>query len=384
MIDQTLSQLLAQMADARASDLYLSPGAPPSMKADGVTRHLGELSLSTEQLAAMAASIMNERQSREFESTQDLQMALQLDAGGRFRLSIFRQRGEVAMAVRYISASIPSLDSLHLPSRLKELVMMPRGLVLVVGAAGSGKSTTLAAMIDHRNRHMTGHILTVEEPIEYLHQHRQSVVDQREVGLDTPSFEAALKNAMREAPDVIMIGEIRDRESMQQAITYAETGHLCRSSLHANNANQTIDRILNFFPDPTMRHQVLMDLSLNLQAVIALRLITGSQGYRLPAVELMLHSPFVSDLIQRGEIDSLKEAMQHGTHEGMFTFDQSLYQLYVEGKIDRHQALENADSHNDLALRMRLSSPVGQANAELSLEPVTQGARARSGADPRD
>lgn len=368
MISQKLSSLLEKMVFEQASDLFLSPGAPPSLKVEGVTRHLGEVQLTVDELRAMADSIMTERQRDEFEATLEMNLAIQLNESGRYRINIYRQRGDVAMAVRFITATIPTLEALHLPEKLKELVMLPRGLVLVVGAAGSGKSTTLAAMINYRNERATGHVLTIEEPIEYLHRHKQSVVDQREVGLDTQSFEAALKNAMREAPDVILIGEIRDREAMQQAINYAETGHLCLSTLHANNANQALDRIINFFPDAA-RHQALLDLSLNLRAVISLRLVPGIRGRRLPAVELLLQTSYVSDLIQKGDVDGLKSAMQHGNEQGMCTFDQALYRLLVEGKISREQALEHADSRNDLALHIRLNSPVGESGGGMALEP---------------
>ena len=304
----------------------------------------------------MAYSVMNDRQQKDFDSAMEMNLAVAPKDIGRFRVNIYRQRGDVAIAIRYITNRIPGLLELNLPALLEELVMVPRGLVLVVGTTGSGKSTTLASMIDYRNEHRTGHILTIEEPIEYLHTHKRCIVDQREIGLDTQSYANALKNAMREAPDVIMIGEIRDRETMQQAIAYAETGHLCLSTLHANNANQTIDRIINFFPD-SARHQLLIDLSLNLKAVISQRLLRGVDGKRIPAVELLLQTPYVSDLIQKGEIDLLKEAMKSGVDRGMQTFDESLYRLYQAGRITLETALENADSRTDLMLRVRLQGP---------------------------
>ena len=263
-----LTAYLRLMAEHHASDLFFSVGAPPSIKIDGNTRHVGEAPLSTETVRDLAYSILSDKQQREFEGTMEMNLAIGLPDTGRFRVNVFRQRGNSAMAIRYITSQIPSIEQLNLPPILQQLIMQPRGLILVVGSTGSGKSTTLASMIDYRNTRKTGHILTVEEPIEYLHQHKQAIVDQREVGLDTMSYASALKNAMREAPEVIMIGEIRDRETMQAAISYAETGHLCLSTLHANNANQTLDRILNFFPD-TARHQLLIDLSLNLKAVIS-------------------------------------------------------------------------------------------------------------------
>lgn len=344
------------MAAKRASDLFLSVGAPPSIKIDGVTKHIGETALGSDGIRKMAYSIMNERQQKEFESTWEMNLAVALGEQGRFRVNIYRQRGEIALAARFITNQIPPLESLHLPALLKDVIMLPRGLVLVVGSTGSGKSTTLASMIDYRNENRTGHILTVEEPIEYVHSHKASVVDQREIGLDTQSYANALKNAMREAPDVIMIGEIRDRETMQAAIAYAETGHLCLSTLHANNANQTLDRILNFFPD-SARHQLLIDLSLNLKAVIGQRLLHGVRIKRVPAVEILLSTAYIADLIEKGEIASIREAIKQGNEVGMQTFDQALYLLYAQGEISYREALENADSHTDLALRVRLEGP---------------------------
>ena len=322
----------------------------------------------------MAYSIMNERQQSEFEEQWEMNLAVSLGDIGRFRINVYRQRGEIAMAVRYVTNKIPSISELNLPDLLQDLIMLPRGLILFVGAAGSGKSTTMASMIDYRNQNRTGHILTVEEPIEYMHTHKQSVVDQREVGLDTHSYAAALKNAMREAPEVIMIGEIRDRETMQQAITYAETGHLCLSTLHANNANQTLDRIINFFPEQA-RQQVLLDMSLNLKAVISQRLLKGVKKNvrRVPAVEILLSSPYVSDLILKGEIGAIKEAMKHSTEIGMQTFDESLYRLYAAGQITYHDAIEVADSRTDLALRVRLQGPApgeGELEAHMDMETV--------------
>jgi twitching motility protein PilU len=365
-----IGQLLGVMAQKKGSDLFLSVGAPPSMKIEGETYHLGQTPLTAADLHALAYSVMNDRQQKEFESQWELNLALGLNDVGRFRINIYKQRGAIAMVIRYITSNIPPLSALNLPRKLEELVMIPRGLVLVVGSTGSGKSTTLASMIDHRNSTRTGHILTIEDPIEYLHSHKKSVVDQREVGIDTQSYAAALKNAMRQAPDVILIGEIRDRETMQQAIAYAETGHLCLSTLHANNANQTLDRIINFFPE-TARHQLLIDLSLNLRAVISQRLLRGVDGKRIPAVELLLHTSYVADLIQKGEIDKLKEAMAQGIDQGMMTFDESLYRLYTAGKISLEEALANADSQTDLSLRIRLAHGGAQSVAPLTLKPQT-------------
>ena len=357
-----ISDLLATMAVERASDLYLSHGARPSMVVAGVPRYLGDKALTPIDTHAIAYSVMNDRQQKEFESTLEMNLGIAPAGIGRFRVNVYRQRGEVAVAIRYISTEIPGIDSLRLPSVLRDLVMLPRGLILVVGATGSGKSTTLASMLDHRNRNHGGHILTIEDPVEYLHQHRQSIVDQREVGIDTLSYGNALRNAMREAPNVIMIGEIRDRETMQQAIAYAETGHLCLSTLHANNANQTLDRILNFFPD-TARHQLLVDLSLNLKAVVSQRLLHAVDGTRVPAVELMLVTAYISELIEKGEIATIREAMKQNSEVGMQTFDQALYVLYAAGIIGYAEALEHADSRTDLSLQIRLQGPAPHESA---------------------
>jgi twitching motility protein PilU len=361
-----LNAYLQLMARQNASDCFFSANAPPSIKLEGNTVHLGDLALSAEQIEAMAFSILSEKQREEFAATLEMNLALDLPQIGRFRVNIYRQRGHVAFAVRYIKADILSLEQLNLPEKLKDLIMLPRGLILVVGSSGSGKSTTLAAMINYRNENRTGHILTIEEPIEYLHRHKRSIVDQREIGIDTLSYENALKNAMREAPDVILIGEIRDRRTMKQAIAYAETGHLCLSTLHANNANQTLDRIVNFFPDSS-RRQVLVDMSMNLQAIVSMRLIQGVDGKRVPAVELLLRTPYTSDLIEKGEIDQLKDAMKQGIDLGMLTFDESLFHLYGAGRISLADALDNADSRTDLALRIRLNSPA-EEDGGLSME----------------
>jgi twitching motility protein PilU len=351
-----LTAFLRLMAERRASDLFISVGAPPAIKISGETHSIGSERLSAEAVRDLAYSIMSDKQQKEFEATMEMNLAIGLPDTGRFRVNVYRQRGNVAMAIRYITSQIPSIGELGLPPILQDLILLPRGLILVVGSTGSGKSTTLASMIDHRNSLRAGHILTIEEPIEYLHQHKRSIVDQREVGLDTQSYASALKNAMREAPDVIMIGEVRDRETMQAAIAYAETGHLCLSTLHANNANQTLDRIINFFPE-TARHQLLIDLSLNLRAVVSQRLLRGVDGKRVPAVEILLSTPYVADLIEKGEIATIKEAMKQSLEHGMLTFDESLYRLYAGGRIRYSEALEHADSRTDLGLRIRLHGP---------------------------
>jgi twitching motility protein PilU len=350
-----LGSLLQFMVQAQASDLFLTVGAPPSVKVQGVVQAMDLPPLKATDVKSLAYSVMRETQISEFESKLECDLATTIEGLGRFRFNIYVQRGEVAMVTRYITSTIRTIDELKLPAALKGLALLKRGLVLLVGAAGCGKSTTMAAMIDHRNGLVPGHILTIEDPIEYLHQHKKSLVDQREVGLDTHSFEEALRHAMREAPDVIVIGEIRDRLTMQHAITYAETGHLCVSTLHANNANQAIDRVINLFPDEA-RHQVLVDLSLNLKGVVAQRLLTSRSDTLVPAVEVLLQSPYVSDLILNGQVDDIKLAMSRSNEMGMQTFDQSLYDLYTAGEITFDQALENADSHTDLSLRIRLAS----------------------------
>ncbi|MDO9030036.1 MAG: PilT/PilU family type 4a pilus ATPase [Hydrogenophaga sp.] len=351
--DDDIGHYLSLMVAHGASDLFLSSGSSAALKVQGVVRRLPEPPLDPSRTQRLAYSVMRESQIRSFEATLECDLAIALPGLGRFRVNVYRQRGDVAVVVRHINAKIPSLDGLKLPPVLKKLAQLKRGLVLVVGAAGSGKSTTLAAMLDHRNRNLSGHILTVEDPMEFEHSHGLSIVDQREVGLDTQSFDEALRHAMREAPDVIMIGEIRDRETMQHAMAYAETGHLCVSTLHANNANQAIQRILNFFPE-TAHRQILMDLSLNLKGVVGQRLIRGVADKLVPAVEVMLLSPYIADLIQKGQTDDIKETMSKSTELGMATFDQSLYELYERGELTAEQAVDNADSRTDLSLRIRL------------------------------
>ncbi len=349
-----ITPFLEMMAEKDASDLFFTAGSPPCIKIEGVTTHLGEKNLSANSAQRLAYSLMSGEQIEVFEETWEMDVALTLKSLGRFRINIFRQRGDISIVVRYISAKIKSIAELKLPEVLSNLVMETRGLVLIVGSTGSGKSTTLASMIDHRNHNKTGHILTIEDPIEYDHPHQRSIVNQREVGLDTHSYAAALKRAMREAPDVIMIGEIRDRESMHHAIAYADTGHLCLSTLHATNAAQTLKRIVNFFPQQD-HQQILMDLSLNLKAVVSQRLVMGIDNKRIPATEIMINTPYIAGLIQKGAISKISEAISHSNNLSMQSFDQALYQLFIAGKISEEEALNSANSRNNLGLRIRLA-----------------------------
>jgi len=361
-----IAPYLKLMVQRNGSDLFFSTNARPQLKTEGKMLAIGDKELTSADVSALAYSIMNDEQTREFEGTMECNLAISVAGLGRFRVNVFRQRGDIAMVLRYIQADIPSLETLHLPPLFKDIIMQKRGLVLVVGSTGSGKSTTLASMIDHRNNNASGHILTIEDPIEFLHQHKKSLVNQREIGLDSLDYKNALKNALREAPDVILIGEIRDAATMQHAIAYAETGHLCLSTLHANNANQALDRIVNFFPD-TAHKQLYSDLSLNLRAVISQRLIPTVDGGRRAAVEVLLLTSYISELIQKGKIHEIKEAMEQGNEQGMVTFDQSLYNLYKEGVITLDEALNHADSRNNLALKVRLDTGVKEGSGGLKL-----------------
>lgn len=350
-----ISAYLKLMVEKNASDLFFSTGAPVNIKIEGKTAPVGHKSLEPGMVKKLAYSLMSDEQIRQFEATLEMNLAISVQGIGRFRVNIYRQRGEHAMVIRYIKSNIPDMEELNLLPILKKLIMEPRGLILIVGSTGSGKTTTLASMIDYRNRQRTGHILTIEDPLEFIHKNIKSIVDQREVGIDTLSYANALKNAMRESPDVILIGEIRDRETMQHAMSYAETGHLCLSTLHANNASQTLDRILNFFPE-TAHNQLLIDLSLNLCAIISQRLIMGADGKRVPVLEILLNSPYIAELIQKGEISKLTEVMEQTTEQGMQSFDQALFDLFQSGKVDLEEALRNANSRNNLALRIHLST----------------------------
>jgi len=351
-----ITTYLKFMVKKDASDLFFSVGAPVNIKIQGKTRPADNNTLSSADVRKLAYSIMSDDQIASYEGSLELNMAISVKKLGRFRVNVYRQRGEVAMVIRFIKSDIPSIKSLGLPPILKDLITEKQGLILIVGATGSGKSTTLAAMINYRNKNQTGHILTIEDPIEFIHEHKKSVVDQREVGLDTLSYDEALKNALREAPDVIVVGEIRDRETMSHALHFAESGHVCLSTLHANNANQALERIINFFPD-TAHHGLLLDLAQHLKAIISQRLLKGRDGKRVPAVEVMLNTPYISELIEGSKISEIKDAMEQGELSGMQTFDQSLYNLYKTGEINVDEALQNADSRNNLRLRLRLEDP---------------------------
>ena len=345
------------------SDLYLTVGAPPAAKFHGVLKPLENIKLDNERLKAIADSVMDEDQRKNFEHVPEMNLAINEPGIGRFRVNIFKQRNSHAMVIRNIKVDIPNADTLGLPQILKDKIMEKRGLILFVGGTGSGKSTSLAALIDHRNSNSSGHIITIEDPIEFVHPHKKSLVNQREVGVDTLSYEDALKNTLRQAPDVILIGEIRSQETMEHALAFAETGHLCLSTLHANNANQALDRIINFFPEER-RGQLLMDLSLNLQAFVSQRLVPTVDGKRVAAIEILLGTKLVSDLIHKGDIHGIKEAMEKSENIGMQTFDMHLLRLYKSGVISLEEALRNSDSPNNLKLKINLSEGLGSATAK--------------------
>lgn len=348
--------LLALMVQKKASDLFITAGRAPTMKVDGSLVEVSKSALTEEQALRIVLSIMNQKQKDEFENTKECQFAISVPGLARFRVSAFTQRDAAGMVLRRIENEIPDAESLHLPPVLKDLIMEKRGLVIFVGATGTGKSTSLASLIKYRNQNSSGHIITIEDPMEYEHPHLGCIVTQREVGVDTESYEVALKNTLRQAPDVILIGEIRTRETMQNAITFAETGHLCLSTLHANNANQALDRILHFFPEE-MHDQLFMDLSLNLRGIVAQQLIKRADGKgRYPAVEILINTPLAKDYIRKGEINKLKELMKDSREQGMQTFDQALYDLYVSGKISYEDALNSADSRNEVRLMIKLGA----------------------------
>jgi twitching motility protein PilU len=366
------NSLLKLMVHKKASDMFITAGIAPSMKINGRITPVTQTTLTPSQAREIVVNIMSPQQRQEFEATNECNFAISASGIGRFRVSAFQQRNHAGMVLRKIETRIPTIEELTLPLSIKDLAMTKRGMVIFVGATGSGKSTSLASMVGYRNKNSTGHIISIEDPIEYVHQHEGCVVTQREVGIDTASFEVALKNTLRQAPDVILIGEIRTRETMDLAIQFAETGHLCLATLHANNANQAMDRIINFFPEDR-RNQLLMDLSLNLKALVAQQLIPAPDGQsRVVAVEILINSPLVSDIIRKGDIHSLKEIMSKSRQNGMQTFDQALYDLYKAGKITYEDAINHADSTNELRLMIKLGDSRGDVGSiAASLDGVT-------------
>lgn len=346
-----ISPYLKLMVEKKASDLYFTSNAPVKIKIEGKQIPVGKTVLTGEMVKEAAYGVMNEKQIRSFEVKHESDFAISEQDVGRFRVNVFMQRGQVAMVLRYIPSEVPKFDGLNLPPALKDLILHKRGLLLMVGATGSGKSTTLAAMINHRNENQAGHILTIEDPIEFTHPNIQSIVNQREIGQDTLSYANALKSSLREAPDAILIGEIRDRETMEAAIELAGTGHLAISTLHANNAHQTMDRIINMFPEQ-LHKQLFMDLSINLRAIISQRLVVAKDGKRMAAVEVMINTPHIADLILKGKIDEIREAMEESPEPGMQSFDEALHILYKDGKIELEEALKNADSRSNLEAKI--------------------------------
>jgi twitching motility protein PilU len=355
-----MNSLLVMMGQRKASDLFLTSGFPPALKVDGEITPVSKTALTPVHTLTLARSIMNDKQAAEFERSSECNFAINPPGTGRFRCSAFMQQNHVGIVIRTINVTIPRFEELMLPPILRDIVMAKRGLVIFVGATGSGKTTSMAAMIDHRNRNSRGHIITIEDPIEFVHEHRNCIITQREIGTDTENWGVALRNSLRQAPDVITIGEIRDRDAMDHAIAFAETGHLCIATLHANNTNQALDRIINFFPEER-RQQLLMDLSLNLRSFISQRLIVKRDGKgRVPAVEVLLNSPLIADLIFKGEVSEIKEVMKKSNELGMQTFDQALFQLHEAGHISYEDALRNADSVNDVRLRIKLEGHEAQ------------------------
>lgn len=377
-----LQALLRTMVDKDGSDLFLTVGAPPSIKVFGRMQPMQRPPYRLNEVREIAYSLMNDDQRRQFDKSPEMNLAIMVEGIGRFRVNIFQQRGQVGIVARTIKTEIPHFQALGLPDLLTQLIMHKNGLILFVGGTGSGKSTSLASLIDYRNRNSEGHIITIEDPVEFLHSHQKCIINQREVGVDTVSYEEALKNTLRQAPDVILIGEIRSRETMEHALAFAETGHLCLSTLHANNANQALDRIINFFPEE--RHkQLYLDLSLNLRGFISQRLVATVEGKRTAAIEILLGTPRVADLIKQGKIDEIKEVMEKSENQGMRTFDSALYHLYREGRITMEEALRNADSKNNLRLKISLAeSDVSGKNASelsggLSLMALDEGGHRR-------
>ena len=358
-----LSQFFHLMADQRASDLFFSAGAPVYIKIEGEIRPVNQQILDHNIVKAIAYGLMTQEQIKTFEATLEMNFGLSVPKVGRFRVNVFRQRGSVAMVIRYITDIVPTLESLNLPPALSELVMHKRGLILVVGATGSGKSTSLAAMIDHRNRHSSSHILAIEDPIEFVHKHQRSIVNQREIGIDTLSYASALVNALREAPDVLLIGEIRDQDTMRQALIYTQTGHLCLATLHANNAYHALNRITSLFPAESMEG-LLLDLALSLRAIVSQRLVRGVDGKRVAAVEVLVNNLHIAELIQRREVDKIKDAMEQSMVEGSQTFEESLLELVLSGKISKQEALLNADSRTNMDWLMANTSKYQERMAQ--------------------
>jgi twitching motility protein PilU len=360
-----IHDLLRLMVSRGGSDLFLTADFPPAIKVDGKVTRVSPQPLTGQHTMALARAVMNERQAAEFERTKESNFAIAPASVGRFRVNAFMQQGNVGLVMRTIPRTLPTIDGLGLPQVIKEVAMTKRGLVIMVGATGSGKSTSLAAMIDWRNEHSQGHIITIEDPVEFVHAHKNCIVTQREVGIDTDGWEQALKNTLRQAPDVILMGEIRDRETMEHAVAFAETGHLCITTLHANSANQALDRIINLFPEER-RTQLLMDLSLNLKSIVSQRLLPREEGKgRIAAVEILLNTPLISDLIFKGEVAEMKDLMKRSRELGMQTFDQALFDLYEAGHVTLEDALRNADSVNDLRLQVKLHSQRAR-NRDLS------------------
>ena len=363
-----ITKFLKLMVDKGAADMFLSANAPVSIKITGQIRPVSKQALSSEQVNSILDKLVDQDKLQEFEENLELNFAIAIDGVGRFRANAFRQRGDTALVIRHIKTEIPRVEDMNLPTTLNDLVSHKNGLVMVVGATGSGKSTTLAAMLGYRNAYVGGHILTIEDPVEFIHDHKKAIVNQREVGLDTLNYDNALKNAMREAPDVILIGEVRDGETMGHAMAYADTGHLCLTTLHASNAIQSLDRIFNFFPKNAHK-QLAEDLSRNLRAIVSQRLIPGKDGSYYPAVEIMINTPYVSEILQQGKLEKLPEAMEQGEKSGMATFDDVLYRMYKAGTIELKTALEYADSYNNLQLKIRMSDGnVGEEEAFGDLE----------------